>query len=189
MPSAAYEQALRECTKHHAQSKTFSGRLLRPHKKFLTALLQRHGAQSVLDYGAGKGEQYSWVDPEDGKTLEQAWGVDVCKYDPAWPPYADEPQGVFDIVICTHVLGSIPKADLPFVIRRIMGFATKAVFIAEKIGPIKKNVLSNPKIFPHGWHAIDWIDAIAPHRREGIETHLVVRYKSDHGAFTGHFAL
>lgn len=188
-PSAAYRRALAEAQRHHAASKTYSGRFLRPHKPWLSDLIARLGIESALDYGCGKGEQYAWVDPEDGKTLEQAWGFEVTKHDPAWAPFAEIPQGQFDLVICTHVLGGIPLIDHPWVLARLFGFARKAVFIAEKIGPIKKAVHGDRAGMANGWTGIEWCDTIAPHRRPGVETHLSVLYRSELGKFTGRFVL
>lgn len=189
MPSQEYEAALTAAKRHHAESKTYSGRFLRPQKPFLTDLIARLGITSALDYGCGKGEQYSWIDPTDGKTIEEAWGFEVAKYDPAWPPFSAEPEGQFDLVICTHVLGSIPLIDHAWAISRIFGMARKAVFFAEKIGTTKKNVFGEFGGMVRDWTAIEWIDAIAPHRRSGIETHLSVLYRSDYGKFTGRFQL
>lgn len=187
--SGEYQAALAQATEHHALNKTYSGRFLRPHKPWLTELIRRLGITSVLDYGCGKGEQYRWVDPLDGQTMEEAWGVNVEKFDPAWPPYAAEPFGQFDLVICTHVLGGIPLVDHSWVLDRIFGHARKAVFIAEKIGPVRKDVHGDRLGMANGWSAIEWLDTIAPHRREGVETHLSVLYRSAHGKFTGRFQL
>lgn len=188
-PSEAYRLALAQASAHHAESKTYSGRFLRPHKPFLSELIARLGIASALDYGAGKGEQYRWVDPADGKTLEEAWGFPVEKFDPAWPAYAAEPAGSFDLVICTHVLGSIPLSDHGWVIAKLFERARKAVFIAEKIGPIRKGVHGDRAGLANEWSAIQWIEAIGPHLRPDIEAHLSVLYRSQFGKFTGRFIL
>ncbi len=158
--SKLYRRALAEATAHHARTKTYSGSFLRPHKPYLTDLIKRLGIRSALDVGAGKGRQYTWVDPDDGLTLEQAWGIKVTKYDPAWAPFAAEPEGQFDLVICTHTLGSIPIEDHAWFIPRLIGFATKAVYIAEKIGPIKKGVHGAREGFVNGWTREEWRERI-----------------------------
>lgn len=165
MPSDLYRMALEEARKHHARSKTYSGKLLRPHKVYLTALIEECGIAGALDYGCGKGEQYRWVDPTDGKTLEELWGFEVAKFDPAWPAYEIEPDGSFDLVICTHTLGSIPIEDHAWVLDHIFRRATKAVFIAEKIGGIKKVVHGFRSGFVNGWSRERWIETIIKARR------------------------
>lgn len=180
MPSAAYDRALAESTAHHASSKTYSGKFLRPHKPFLLEMVKRLGIQSALDYGCGKGSQYTWIDEADGLTFEQAFGFEVTKYDPAWPPYAAEPRDPSDLVMCTHVLGSIPTADQQWLFSRLFGFATKAVFIAEKVGPIKKQVFSDPSAMPHDWSAQDWLDFAKPYAKAFAgETHFSFRYRDE----------
>lgn len=179
--SEAYEKALEESRAHHASSKTFSGLFLRPHKPYIASIIDRTGAKTVLDYGAGKGLQYDWIDPADGKTLEQAWGVRVTKYDPAWPPFAAEPTGRFDLVLCTHVLGSIPLADQSQALGRIWASARRAVYISEKLGPVKKNVLSSRELFPFDWSPEQWLAHLAPFAAAGadlgIEAHATMRIR------------
>lgn len=169
MPSSAYIQAVAEASAHHARSKTYSGKFLRPHKPFLMSLIAEHGIESALDYGAGKGAQYTWVDPDDGQTLEQAFGFEATKYDPAWPPFAAEPEpgATFDLVLCTHTLGSIPIADQAWVIERLFSLATKVVYIAEKLGPNRKAVHRDRDQFPQEWTRNQWLDALSPHAKAG----------------------
>jgi hypothetical protein len=201
MRTRDYDRALAEATEHHANAKTYSGRFLRPHKPWLVALARRLDIRSALDYGCGKGEQYEWVDPVDGQTIEQAMGWDapllgrrplpIRKFDPAYPPFAEEPPAgaPFDLVVCTHVLGSIPITDLDWVLKRIFDHAEKAVFIAEKIGPVKKKALSRPELRPVGWDAGDWLEVLAKYRRPGVELHFSANYRTSSGSFVGRFEL
>lgn len=158
VPSAEYHAAVEEGRRHHADSKTYSGSFLRPHKPFLTEMVERHRCRFALDVGAGKGRQWEWIDPEDGKTMEQAWGVEVTKHDPCWPPFASEPVDTFDLVLCTHTISLIPVQDLEWFTRRLYGFATKALFVAEKIGERKKAEVADPFNRAIGWTAEKWVD-------------------------------
>lgn len=184
--SAEYRRCLKESKQHHRNSKTYSGRLLRPHAPFIKEIIDRHGCKSVLDYGAGKGRQYEWVSHggdasiPKGMTIERFWGVLVTKYDPAWKPFSQEPTGQFDLVICTHTLGSIPVADLGWVIDRIFGYARKAVYIAEKIGDVHKQVFSQPDIMPR-WTAEQWREFVAARKPSHIECTLATREETDKG--------
>lgn len=170
-PSELYYRCLEEARAHHASSKTYSGKFLRPHAPAIKQMIEElGGVASILDYGAGKGLQYDWVShggedqsiPE-GHTLETYWGAPVTKYDPAWPPYATEPTGQFDLVLCTHALGSIPIVDLAWILERLFAFARKGVYIAEKIGPVGKQVFSNPGAMPR-WSASQWAQRITSAR-------------------------
>jgi hypothetical protein len=177
MASRAYLSALDECRKHHESSKTYSGKLLRPHAPFIKKVIDRHGCKSALDFGAGKGSQYRWICDTPtgsipvGMTIEQYWGLSVTKYDPAYPPFSAEPEGKYDLVICTHVLGSIPDTDLEWVIDRLHGLAGKALYVAEKIGPVKKRVVP----VKHRT-ADDWASMLR--RDSGIEVTLATRIRT-----------
>jgi hypothetical protein len=173
-PSREHVEAVREGAGHHQNSKTYSGSLMRPHVPFLSALLDRLECRSVLDYGCGKGEQYRWNIPEAaGLTIEEVWGLVVHKYDPCWPPYAQEPHGRFDLVICTHTLSLIPLRDLDWVIGRLYGFASKAVFIAEKIGDRKKGEVGTPSGRAIGWAPLQWLDRLATFADDHAEIETV----------------
>lgn len=192
-PSPEYLAALEDSKRHHASSKTYSGKLLRPHAPVIKEMIDRLGCESILDYGCGKGSQYTWrnADPTGsipvGMTIEEYWGVPVTKYDPAYPPFAAEPMVKFDMVICTHVLGAIPTLDLPWVVDRLYSLSNKALYIAEKIAPVKKKVFQKPDLHPFGWNATRWMTAIK--REKPIEVVLSVREKCADGVFVERFNL
>lgn len=196
--SPAYHRALKEAQAHHQSSKTYSGKFLRPHAPAIKHLIERWSAKSLLDYGCGKGRQYEWVSHgEDasipkGMTIEQYWGIPVTKYDPAYPPFAAEPKGPddnFDLVICTHVLGSIPTADLPAVFEDLISYAGCAVYIAEKIGPVRKQVFSAPTEMPR-WTQAEWRAHLGRYLSdsykgaESPEVWLATREKTERGVIT-----
>ena len=161
--SKGHAAAVAEGAEHHRGSKTYSGSLMRPHVPYLSEMISRLGVHSALDYGCGKGEQYRWRDPHHAnQTVEERWGFEVRKYDPCWPPYAREPEGRFDLVICTHTLALVPLADLDWAVGRLFGFAAKAVFVAEKIGERKKKEARVAGERAIGWTVQQWLDRLAP---------------------------
>lgn len=165
-----YLDAIEDCQRHHASSKTFSGQLVVPHAETVKELIGRHEVRSILDYGCGKGLQYA----DHATSLEAHWGVPVTKYDPAWPPYADEPVGTFDMVICTHVLEWIPPSDVGWVIDRIYSLAIKAVFIAEILGEPKKRILRDQAPRPS---LNEWLDLLR--RPSSVPIYLSVKKPDD----------
>lgn len=186
--SKAYYKCLAAATKHHAESKTYSGKLFRPHANFVKLLIDRLSCETVLDYGCGKGSQYLWVSHGGeatvpfGQTIEEYWGMGVKKFDPAWPPFAAEPEGKFDLVLCTHTLGTIPVLDLDEIVSRLVGYANKAVFIAEKIGPAQKRVYDEIGAdMPHGWERSQWEQLLQRHARNGVEITLATRENGSNG--------
>lgn len=181
MDSKSYKEALADCTKHHATSATFSGKFIRPHAPFIKEIVDRLGCRSILDYGCGKGEQYRWRNADAtgsipvGMTLEEYWGVPVTKYDPAWPPYATEPAGTFDMVICSSVLRWIPGPDIPAVVDRLYSLAGKAIYVAEKLGPVKKS--GKVRFQMVDYDAEGWARVLR--RDSDIEVTLATRYRGD----------
>src|SRR3990167_1562012 len=136
-PSEEYLAGVALSAKQHALGKNYSGKFLRPHRGRIKDIIDRLGCKSILDYGCGRGDQYKWVSTRKeplGQTLEQYWGIEVAKYDPAYPPFAAEPVGTFDLVIATHVLGLVPVQDLDWVIDRVFGLANKAIYIVLNTG-------------------------------------------------------
>src|SRR5262245_41576976 len=77
--------------------KTFSGESLGPELTRIRELVARTGAQTILDYGSGKGRQYDARPLRDanGKpwpSVMDYWNVDevVC-YDPCYAPLSQLP--------------------------------------------------------------------------------------------------
>lgn len=159
-PSDSYYQALQATQHLHATTKKFNGRFLLRYAEEVEALIREFDCKTLLDYGCGKGVQWERPMPEGGFLAERL-GVKVTKYDPGWPPFAAEPQGQFDIVVCTQVLGSIPIVDLPWILERIYGFASKAVYIGERIKPLRKQHLAHmADQMPHEWPHDRWAEAL-----------------------------
>ena len=152
-PSPAYLAAL-EASKEIHKGKQFTGKFLRPHAPFIKEIIDRLGCKTVLDYGCGKGQQYEWVMPNAGTTIEQYWGVAVTKYDPACAPFAKEPVGKFDMVICTQVLGAIPVSDIEWVVNRLYSLSKKALYISERLHTPRKLIADN-SLRP-AWKANEW---------------------------------
>lgn len=176
--SAEYEAGLKLAAEQHKRTKNYTGKFLRPHRTRLKKIIDRLQCRTALDYGCGRGDQYTWR-MADGRSLEEFWNVAVTKYDPAYPPFAAEPTGKFDLVICTHVLGLIPIVDLQsWVIDRVFGFASKAVYVGHGTpGATRKRSKSRWRTdtIPVDWQAQDWLDLFTKRRPRGIEVHYTAK--------------
>ncbi len=146
-----------------------------------------------MDFGCGKGLQYKQCikgpNRTDGPTLEEYWGIKVTKYDPAVPEFAKEPEGKFDLVICSHVLGTVPIKDLDdWFVDKLFSYANKAVYIVERISHPKKDWTQLAAECPVGWNAVKWLDLLVPHRVKGGPTiYLCVVYPHADGLIYGQF--
>ena len=116
---------IEEYKKYHAEKDTnYPGNNLKPQLHHIIDLVKDTKATTLLDYGCGKGLQYSkWKHHEE-------LGVMPELYDPAVPEYEELPDGPFDGVYSTDVMEHIPKEQLPETFNSIFSRAEKFVFLA-----------------------------------------------------------
>jgi len=116
---------IEEYKKYHAEKNIhYPGNNLKPQLHHIKDLVKDTRAESLLDYGCGKGFQYTkWKHHEE-------LGVMPALYDPAVPKYEKLPDGPFHGVYSTDVLEHIPKEHLPKTIMEIFGRAERFVFLA-----------------------------------------------------------
>jgi hypothetical protein len=128
---------------------TFPGRSLPKEAPRIKRLIKLTGARTILDYGAGKGQQYlplRITDDEeriDYPDIRSFWGVDDIRcYDPAYQPFTQLPTGKFDGVVCTDVLEHCPEEDIPWILDELFAFAEKFVYANVACFPAQKRLPS-----------------------------------------------
>jgi hypothetical protein len=175
MPSKRFDYYLDQAKQFHAESKAFSGRGVLKHAPSLIEFSRRIRATNALDYGCGKGNQYT-PEHDKGIRLEEKLGYTVTKFDPAVPKFNTKPTGTFDLVWCTDVLEHIPEEDIPWVIQELDAFATKGLFITVGTYPAKKSLPNGENahvcVKPAHW----WCDQFAANmqKRDGFVFNLLV---------------
>jgi len=122
----------------------FKGYSLLPHVEDIAKLVKQYDAKTLLDYGCGKGLQYT------EKKAHEAWGgIMPTLYDPhvrGFDSYLHErdPQILmFDGVICTDVLEHIDdssECDVYMVLKTLFNHAEKFIFLTICTRPAKKNL-------------------------------------------------
>lgn len=110
-------------------------------------LVERFGAQTLLDYGSGKGEQYAATNitlpgvAGVWPSLKQYWGVsDVTCYEPGATQGQAVPEGSFDGVICVDVLEHCHIEDLPWIVDELFAHARHFVFANVASYPAAKQL-------------------------------------------------
>lgn len=128
---------------------TFPGRSLPKEAAHIKRLIRLTGARTILDYGAGKGQQYLPLRISDEEErveypdIRSFWGVaDIRCYDPAYPPFTSLPGGTFDGVVCTDVLEHCPEEDIPWILDELFRFADKFVYANVACFPARKRLPS-----------------------------------------------
>ena len=100
---------IEEYKKYHAELNTnYPGNNLKPQLQHIVDLVKDTKSTTLLDYGCGKGLQYTkWKHHEE-------LGVMPALYDPAIPEYEELPDGQFDGVYSTDAICTKPAiAILP----------------------------------------------------------------------------
>lgn len=110
----------------------FKGFSVKSSLKEIERLVKETGAKTLLDYGCGKGLQYT------EKQYHKRWGVLPALYDPGVKGLDTKPLGTFDGVICTDVLEHVPEEELDGVLSEIFGYANKFVVLSISTLPAKK---------------------------------------------------
>ena len=131
---------------------SFKGDYLLKFLDRIKRLTEKYGATTLLDYGAGKGEQYSEkviiTDSDSGMEfhgVRDYWKVDLIDcYEPALENIA--PQKIYDGVISTDVLEHCFIADVPWIVEEMFASAKSFVFV---------NIACNPAVarLPNGENA------------------------------------
>ena len=158
---------IEEYKKYHAENETnYPGNNLKPQLHHIKDLVQDTKAETLLDYGCGKGLQYTeWKHHEE-------LGVMPTLYDPAVPEYQKLPEGSFHGIYSTDVMEHIPKEQLPEIFDNIYTRAERFVYLGICTRPAK-TVLSNGEnahctIEPIGF----WTTMVKKYAPKEVYTHI-----------------
>ncbi|MEE9301395.1 MAG: class I SAM-dependent methyltransferase [Alphaproteobacteria bacterium] len=172
-PSPRYRELIRLYERMHAKGlperglmadETFKGKSLPRQVVEIKELIDRHGAKSLLDYGAGKAylywaKQITFPDGQVFDGLMPYWGIEsIALYDPGYARFNVLPTGRFDAVISTDVLEHCPEEDIPWILAELFSYARRfvfaniACFAAKKSLPNGENAHATVKP-PEWWEA------------------------------------
>lgn len=156
----------------HETPTAFPGKTVYRHKDLIKSLVEEYSCSTLLDYGCGKGIQYTSDNPY-GECLWQYWRVDVTRYDPAVPEFDKLPEEPRDMVICTDVLEHIPEEGLNTAIHNLIRLSDRCLFITIAMEPALA-VLPNGdnahcSLYSEEW----WLDKFSD---TGVPTTIVFSY-------------
>lgn len=154
---------------YHQDAKVYPGDMQYDFK-FISQLVKDYNAETLLDFGCGKGYQYT----KDQMHIKHFGGIMPTLYDPAVSTHDQLPEGKFDGVICCDVMEHVPEVAVLEVLQQIYSKADKFVFIAASNTPAIA-VLPNGEnahitLKPFMW----WIEKIKPFTNN-VPTMFVIR--------------
>lgn len=131
--SDSYKTSVEAGANFHATHKTWSGKGTIQYKDHLKLLIDKYNVKTVLDFGCGKGIQYS------RHNLDKELNITVTQYDPCIHGLDQWPVGNFDMVIALDCIGRVSISDLPWLYETFSNWANKCVLIATQIGDNPKS--------------------------------------------------
>ncbi len=143
-------------------------------------MIREHGCKTVLDYGCGKGRQYTEA------KLHERWGVEMpTLYDPGVPEFSDwfavSGEHRYDAVICSDVLEHLEGNALHHAIQCCLTSASKAVFFSICCRPAKKLLPDGRNahitIQPPTWWK-GYIASACAGNSAAFDKHLVLRFET-----------
>ena len=152
---------------YHANLNTnYPGNNLKAQLQHIKDLVQDTKAETLLDFGCGKGLQYTKY-----KHHEEL-GIMPALYDPAVPEYEELPEGQFDGIYSTDVMEHIPREQIPETFQTIFSKAEKFVFLAictqPAIAVLPNGENAHCTVEPIGW----WVNLIEKYAPKRVYTHL-----------------
>lgn len=174
--SNQYFNILKRSQEFHNKSINWSGDGSYQYIDHLRKIISNQKCRTMLDYGCGKGDQYT----DDERTdFSKLIGIDnYTLYDPAYSKFSKLPSGTWDIVICLDVLPFIPEEDISKVRDLMLSVANKLVVVGMGINSTKINYKSKKpfaciktiewweNILKHEKIKIVWIDPGKPFDRK-----------------------
>ena len=168
-PSQRYKDLLKQYEQMHSLNEgMFNGRSLVRFAGPIKQIIEKHGCETLLDYGCGKGHPYTdkfRTVPDSGfldTPIHEFWGIkDITLYDPGEEEHNKLPTGVYDIVVNTDVLEHVPYQDLAWVIKEILNYSTNVVFLNICCLPAMKHFLNGENVHVSLYPVEEWLQFIA----------------------------
>lgn len=148
-------------------------------KRLITTVkkhVQLNGSKTLLDFGSGRGEQYSI-----GKLNEQ-FGIDasnVTCYDPGVKEFEILPDQIFDCIVSTDVMEHIPEEEIPDAIRYITSHSKHFVYIVVFCGLAVKKFPDGTNVHVTIKHPDWWREQFNLYNQSGVPVYLNFKWPVD----------
>jgi hypothetical protein len=126
--SKTYTDSVKIGADYHATHPKWTGLGTAQYQRQIEVLRDRYGVRTALDFGCGKGQQYS------EQHFDKQVGIEVTQYDPCIHGLDKWPEGKWDMVWAFDCLPMVPQQDLPWLYGEMRSWATHVVLVAAQLG-------------------------------------------------------
>ncbi len=133
-----YITSVNRGSEFHKNNKTWSGKGTLQYFDILDSLIQKHQIKTVLDFGSGKGLQYTEYH------IDKKLNIEVVCYDPCLHGLDNWPSSKYDMVIALDCVTNIDKDLIPWMYDWFSKWALKCVIVGTHLeykGNFKKQDL------------------------------------------------
>lgn len=138
MGALTQKMIFKEYQRLHRKKQWMRGYSTQAHVERIGELIEKTGSHRLLDYGCGKGKQYTV------RAFHSKWGIKTpyC-YDPGIPDYKlkPDPGRLFDGTICVDVLEHVMEEHVKETLQEIFDYSEKFVFLVIATKAAKKEFL------------------------------------------------
>lgn len=136
----SYINSVLRGSEFHKTNKTWAGKATYNYKTYLEKFKEEYSLISMLDFGSGKGVQYSSFN------LDKELGLEVTAYDPCIHGLDHWPTTKFDLVISLDCFTFIDVKDYRWLLNELDKMSNKLVFISvqtENKGKEGKKIITS----------------------------------------------
>ena len=132
---------LEKCKLAHKTMPKWQGEGTMQYVDLIKENIDKYHCQTMLDYGCGKGIQYTQFNLHKQLGLELK---NIFQFDPAHEPVATEPDWnqTFDCSICLDVLHFVTESELDIIKSKLEKSTTKICIIGIQLDPPKSKSLA-----------------------------------------------
>ena len=126
--SETYLESVNAGAAYHQAHPKWTGLGTAQYRKQIETLRDRHGIRTALDFGCGKGLQYS------EQQLDKQLGIEVTQYDPCIHGLHAWPVGKWDMVWALDCLPMVARQDLPWLYENLRQWSRHAILVGVQLG-------------------------------------------------------
>ena len=119
---------------HKSNDGMFPGQQTMFVKDYVSRMIELYGCKTILDYGCGKGYQYTRFN------VHAEWNCSVTLFDIGVDELSNKPSNSVDFVLSTDVLEHCETDFIPEILKELNDYADKCVLVSISTRPAKKTL-------------------------------------------------